>query len=192
MKRNIECIAGIAFIAAASCALPAQAQEPGFYVGASVGQSKASDSCNGLPSGVSCDDKTTTWKLIGGYQFNRYIGAELGYSNRLAKASASGFGVNADVKVSAWELVAIPSYPLGDFSLYGKLGFYAAKTEGRTNVGIAADDSNTDLTYGLGLGYNFHRNVSARLEWQRYSKVGGSNTGEADVDALNLGVLYRF
>jgi OOP family OmpA-OmpF porin len=129
---------------------------------------------------------------IGGYQFSRYIAAELGYSPTLTKASASGFGVTADVKASAWELVAIPSYPIGELSLYGKLGFYAAKTEGRSNAGVSADDSNTDLTYGLGAGYRINRNFSVRAEWQRYSKVGGENNGEADVDVLSLGVLYRF
>ena len=192
MKCNIKCIAAIAAIAAALGAAPAAAQDAGFYLGGSVGQSKAGDTCSDMPAGVSCDDKTTTWKLIGGYQFNRYIAAELGYSPSLAKASASGFGVTADVKVSAWELVAIPSYPLGDFSLYGKLGFYAAKTEGRSNVGISADDSNTDFTYGFGAGYRINRNFSARAEWQRYSKVGGDNNGKADIDALNFGVLYHF
>lgn len=189
MKANIRTITAIA---AALLALPAAAQDAGFYLGASVGQSKAGDSCTGMPSGVSCDDKASTWKLIGGYQFNRYIGAELGYSPSLAKASASGFGITADVKVSAWELVAIPVYPLGDFSLYGKLGFYAAKTEGRSNVGVSADDSNTDFTFGFGAGYRFNRNFGLRAEWQRYSKVGGDNNGKADIDALNLGVLYHF
>ena len=74
MKADIKTITAIA---AALLALPAAAQDAGFYLGAPVGQSKAGDSCSGMPSGVSCDDKATTWKLIGGYQFNRYIGAEL-------------------------------------------------------------------------------------------------------------------
>jgi len=191
MKR-IQGISAAAALSAALCAAQAAAQEPGFYIGASVGNSKASESCKDLPPGLSCDDKTTTWKLFGGYQFNRYIAAELGYSDRLAKASASGLGLTEDVKVSAWELVAIPSYPIGDFSLFGKLGIYAARTEDTTNFAGNESVSNSDVTFGAGVGYRIHRNFSARAEWQRYSKVGGGNVGKADIDALNFGVLYHF
>ena len=194
MKRNIKGITAMAALIAAVWALPAAAQDAGFYLGASVGSSKAGDSCSGMPAGVSCDDKATTWKLIGGYQFNRYIAAELGYSNQLAKASASAsaFGLTEEVKSSAWELVAIPSYPIGDFSLFGKLGIYAARTEDTTNFAGNESVSNSDVTFGAGVGYRIHRNFSARAEWQRYSKVGGGNVGKADIDALNFGVLYHF
>ena len=188
MKRS-HIITGIT---AALVALPAVAQEPGWYAGISIGQSKFNNQCDGLPSGASCDENTTTYKLVGGYQFTRSLALELGYSPELAKASASGFGVTADLKASAVELVAIPSVPLGDFSLFAKLGFYAAETKGSSNVGVSASDSNAGWTAGLGAGYSFTKNLSARLEWQRYDQVGGDNTGKADVDAFNLGLLYRF
>lgn len=189
MKRNMLWITGIA---AALLALPAAAQEPGFYAGISVGQSKFQDQCSGMPAGVSCDEGSNTWKLFGGYQFNPNLALELGYSNELAKAAASGFGINADVTASALELVAIPSYPIGEFSLYGKLGIYAAKTTGSSNIGFTAEESNSSWTYGLGAGYSINRNFSVRAEWQRYDQVGGDNIGKADIDALNVGVLYRF
>jgi OmpA-OmpF porin, OOP family len=189
MKRTRICIASIT---AALFALPAAAQEPGFYAGISAGRSKFNNQCDGIPSGASCDENATTWKLFGGYQFSRNLAAELGYSNELAKASASGFGVTADLKASALEAVVIPSVPLGDFSLFAKLGIYAADTKGTSNVGISASDSNSSWTAGLGAGYNFSRNLGARLEWQRYNKVGGDNTGKADVDVFNVGLLYRF
>ncbi len=189
MKRN--CIR-IASITAALFALPAAAQEPGFYAGVSVGQSKFSSQCDGIPAGVSCDENTTTYKLFGGYQFTRNLALELGYSPELAKASASGFGISADVKSSAVELVALPSVPLGAFSLFAKLGFYAADTKGTSNVGLEASDSNTNWTFGVGAGYNLTKNLGARAEWQRYDKVGGDNVGKADVDVFNVGLLYRF
>ena len=88
--------------------------------------------------------------------------------------------------------MAIPSYPIGDFSLFGKLGVYTAKTDETTNFAGDQSATNTDFTFGVGLGYQFHRNLSARLEWQRYSKVGGGDIGKEDIDALSLGLLYRF
>ena len=175
--------------ALALCALPAAAQERGFYAGLSVGQSTANGACDGIGgAGVSCDDSSNTWKLFGGYQVNRHFAAELGYSDQLAKASASGPGGTAQVKVSAWELVAVPSYPITDqFSVYGKAGLYYATSKGTSSAGASASETDNGLTFGLGAGYQITKNVGARLEWQRYNDVGGPN-----IDALNLGVLYRF
>ena len=179
-------------ITAALVALPAAAQEPGWYAGVSVGQSKAKDACNGVPGGVSCEDSTTTFKVFGGYQLSRNFALELGYSPELAKASASGFGATADIKASAFEAVLIPSAPIGDFSLFFKLGLYAAETKGSSSVGASASDSNGGYTLGLGAGYSFTKNLGARAEWQRYDQVGGDNVGKADIDVFNVGLLYRF
>jgi OOP family OmpA-OmpF porin len=172
----------------------AAAQEAGFYLGASVGQSKVSNGgCEGASGGITCEDTDTAFKVFGGYQFNRNIALELGYSDRLAKLSASGFGTSAEVTVSAFEIVAVPSLPLSEnFSLYGKVGVYAASTEARSSFGATADDSNTGGTIGLGVAYHFNKNITARADWQRYAKVGGDNVGEADIDTLNIGLLFRF
>jgi OOP family OmpA-OmpF porin len=186
-------VSTLLLVASFSATAPALAQDTGFYLGASLGQSIMHGQCDGLIAGVSCDDKDTTWKLFGGYNFNRFIAAELGYSDKLGKASASGFGLAADVKASAWELVAIGSYPFaGRFAVYGKLGAYYASTKGTSNFGISADDSNANLTFGVGLRFDITRSFAARAEWQRYSKVGGEDVGKGDIDAMNLGLLYRF
>ena len=190
--RKLQSMSAALALATAAFALPAVAQDAGFYIGASVGNSKTGDSCSDLAAGVSCDDKTTTLKLLGGYQFNRYIAAELGYSDSLAKVSASGGGLTEDLKVRALELVAIPSYPIGDFSVFGKLGVYAARTEDKTNFAGDVSESNSNVTFGAGVGYRIHRNFSARLEWQRYSKVGGGDLGKDDIDVLSVGALYHF
>jgi opacity protein-like surface antigen len=101
----------------------------------------------------------------------------------------------------------MPSLPLGaSASLYGKLGFYLANTE-QTNTTVAsgatccvrvgssgssAEESNLGLTFGLGLAWNFTRNLAARADWQRYPAVGGDRVREVDVDMLHAGLLYRF
>jgi opacity protein-like surface antigen len=53
--------------------------------------------------------------------------------------------------------------------------------------------------YGVGVEWAIDPRASARLEWERYAKigkafeVGGSGTtGEADTDALLLGIVLRF
>jgi OmpA-OmpF porin, OOP family len=192
-KTTIAALVAVSGVALSSEAFAqAKPADTGFYIGASIGQSSSSDGCSDLPAGVSCDDKDTAWKILGGYQINQNFAVEIGYTD-LGKVEASGFGINASVETTAWELVGIGSFPINNqFSIYGKLGFYRAESEGRSNIGVSADDTNNDLTYGLGVRYNFTRNLGVRGEWQRYSKVGGDAIGESDVDVLSVGVIYKF
>lgn len=167
---------------------PAVAQDAGWYVGAHVGKSDLNGACDGLPGGVSCDEKDTGWKILGGFQINKMWGVELGYAN-LGEASASAAGVDVKVEVTAWDLVGVGTLPLMDkLSAYGKLGLFRAESEGTSNVGVSADDSETGFTFGLGLRYDFARNLGVRAEWQRYQEVDD----DTDVDLLSVGIIWRF
>src|SRR3954452_22261851 len=124
--------------------------DTGWYAGVSLGQSSASDACNGVSGpGVSCEDTDTAFKIFGGYQINRNFGVELGYTD-LGKVEASGGGVTASIETRAFELVGVGRYPINtQFPIYGKLALYRADPTGRSNVALPADETNTDLTYGL-------------------------------------------
>lgn len=184
-------------VASAMGSSPVLAQDAGFYLGGSLGQSKSNETCDGFP--VACDDKDTAWRIFGGYQFNRYISAELGYADLGTPASASGtvsgVAVVANTEVTAWDLVAVGSYPIGRFSIYGKLGLYRAETETSGSVAgipLTGSDTNTDITFGAGAGFDITRNLRIRGEWQRYQNVGGDSGGEDDVDVFSVGLLWRF
>ncbi|HEY7238826.1 MAG TPA: outer membrane beta-barrel protein [Burkholderiales bacterium] len=186
-------LAASGLVASSAAMAQGKAADMGWYAGISLGQSSASDACNGISGpGVSCDDKDTAFKIFGGYQINRNFGVELGYTD-LGKVEASGGGVTASVETTALELVGVGSYPVNNqFSIYGKLGLYRADSKGRSNIGLSADETNTDLTFGLGVQYNFTSNLGVRGEWQRYSSVGGGDIGESDVDVLSVGLVYKF
>lgn len=173
--------------AALAAALPAAAQQQSrmrnalssVYLGGDLGQSKFKDACNPFASG--CDDKDTQWGLFAGYQFNQYLAAELAYHD-LGTVSTPLGGIDG----KTWEIVGIGSYPLANqFSVYGKLGGYRGKFEG-----AGSSNTNNDLTYGLGLQYDFTRNIGARAEWQRYHDMGSGDG--INVDVLRVGALYRF
>lgn len=195
-------------ITAAAFALPAAAQMSigNLYLGASLGQSKAKDACEG--ANISCDDKDTAWRLFAGYQFNRNLAIEAGYAD-LGKSTASatefvpGIGtIRADAKfeASAWDLAAVGILPLASqFSIYGKLGIYYGEvkasgtgTAGALVVPVSAKDTTTDLTFAFGAGFDITRNFGLRAEYQKYKDMGGNDTGKSDVDVLSIGVLYRF
>jgi OOP family OmpA-OmpF porin len=179
MKRLLAA-AGTAAALAFADAAAAQSIWNNLYIGGSAGRSEFKDACG---SSGSCDDEDTALRIFGGYQFNKYFAAELGY-HELGEASTSA----GDNEGKAWELVAIASFPFtSSFSLYAKLGGYWGQLEGPF-----ADEDNTDLTYGVGLRYDFTRNWGVRGEWQRYSNLGGGKLVETDVDVLSVGFIFSF
>jgi OOP family OmpA-OmpF porin len=189
----------LAFIAASFLAAPAFAQSPdsGFYVGGHLGQAEGRDACNdfsGVP-GVSCDDKDTAWRILGGYQFNRNLSIEGAYTD-LGELSATGPGGSVSAEASALELVGVGSFPLTNrFSLYGKAGVYRGEVEGRLDTALVTGsdkDENTDFTYGAGVKFDMTQNVALRAEWQRYNDMGGDDTTETDVDVLSVGAIFKF
>jgi OOP family OmpA-OmpF porin len=172
-------------------AVPALAQDTGFYAGLSFGQSSADVDCSGL---TTCDDSDTAWKILGGYRFNRNLAVEFGYTD-LGEVSGSDGVDTVTVESTAFELVAVGTMPIADkFSVYGKIGLYRGETDAEV-VGPSAgsaSESNTDLTFGVGVQYDFTKNLGVRGEWQRYSDVGGGDIEGADVDVISIGVVFRF
>ena len=176
MKNSITAFLATSALFFAGAAAAQQPSLSSVYVGGTIGQAEYKDGGGG-------DDKDTAWRILGGYQFNRHFAAELGYHN-LGEASAAAGALEG----TAWELVGIGAYPLVDkLSVYGKLGVYRGELEAP-----GAEETNTDLTFGVGLQYDLLKNVGVRGEWQRYSKMGGGNLVETDVDVLSVGVVYRF
>ena len=198
MKRKATIVAAVL---AALVAAPAWSQDTGAYLGASIGQVEHKEGCEGVS--ISCDQKDTSWRLFGGYQFNRHLAVELGYADLgESKASGvqSGVNVNATAEVAAFDVSAVGSLPIFDkLFAYGRAGIYYAETEVRasgTLGGFSASsgdkETNTGLVLGIGLKYEFLRNFAVRAEFQRYFEVGGGDVGESYVDVLSLGVLFRF
>jgi len=201
--KTIKTLAAAA-LAAFSLPLFAQAGNgTAWYAGASLGQAQADVDCSGT---TSCDDKDSTWKLFAGYQINRNFSVELGYSDLGAvTASTPSFvlfpfvipAANLKIESTVWELVGIGSLPVAErFSIFGKLGLYRADTDVAVDFGASGStsqsDSNTDLTFGVGLRYDFTRNFGVRAEWQRYMDVSAGDFDKSDVDAMSLGVVWTF
>ena len=183
----------------------AWSQDAGVYIGGALGQAKYHDACDG--ASISCDDKDSSWKIFGGYQFNRNFAVELGYAD-LGTSSASGvvstglgpITASANFEATVFELTAVGVFPVTErVSLYGRAGLYRADVElsgsgtlGATTIPVRETESNSDLTLGIGVRFGITRNLSLRGEWQRYMDVGSDEVGESDIDVLSLGVLFRF
>jgi len=189
---------------AAAAAGPAAAQDPGLYLGGSVGYSQFKDSCKELP--VPCDGEDTAWRAFGGYQFNRYVAVEVGFAN-LGKATGSGAldpvtfppggqgSFQREIK-EAWDLTAVFGFPVTDrLSGLVRGGMYRARTTLNVQQTGFPDthDAGTNSGFSYGAGAEFRLGlIGVRAEWQRYENVGVAATGEDDIDVLSIGVLFRF
>lgn len=180
----------------ASAAAFAQDQDQGFYIGGHFGQAQVDGFCDGVSgAGVSCDDKDTGWKIVGGYKVNRNFAVEAAYVG-YGEVKASSPAGTVDAEATAFEATAVGILPLANrFSAYGKLGLYFSSTDASVNTTTVVGDESeekTDLTFGLGVSYDVTPQVAVRGEWQRYQDVGGGDIGEADIDVLSVGAVFRF
>jgi OOP family OmpA-OmpF porin len=175
----------------------AQAYRPatGFYAGGSVGgTSFESDIARGLLTSGRVDTSDTGFKLFGGYELNRNFALEVAYVD-LGKASYSGFAgpdpvTGGKVEVTGLNLSAVGSWPLaGNVDVFGKIGFFSWEDKASdVTAGSPFSDKidGTDLTYGFGASFHITRNVSARVEWERF------RVDETNADLFSVGALIRF
>ena len=160
------------------------------YVGASAGQSTTDSCITG-----TCDDSDTAWKVYGGLEMNEFISMEVGYVDLGTVKYSAPTGTR---ETHGMTIQLLGTYALNpSFTLLGRGGMNILNTE--VNGAIAGTPVNnagdTDVSWSLGLGaqYNFTKSVGLRMEWERYFEVGDpSSTGEADIDLLSAGVVFKF
>ena len=177
LTRALRAVALIPLLALPGVALSQDI--PGWYIGFGIGQSKFKGAC--------CDDTDTAGKILGGYQFSRNFDFELGYAD-LGQAKSG----NVTFGAKGFEATGVGMLPLGrGFSALARGGLFIWNADLKT-PGSSVDATGTDLTYGLGLKFDFNRDFSARVEWQRYKDVGDVNkTGQSDIDFIGASLVYR-
>ena len=187
-------------MAALLAAANASAQESrGGYMGASIGEAYYKHTCEGAPAGITCNNDDTAWRVFGGYQFKPSFALELGFhmlGNIGAQGSAPGM-VTQTADVRALDVVYVGSWAMSNrLALITKLGLYFGKLQVAAGPpGITRgweSRSTSDITYGLGVGYELTDHADFRLEWQRFGHFGTGNAPELDIHLVSLGAVYRF
>lgn len=181
MKRMENKLALIAVALSFSLTAVAQAQEEGFYLDASVGQTDINES--------GWDDGTS-FSLGAGYSFTKHISIEARYID---------FGEFDDNAPPVWTLSGdalvvdlVASYPLTDrVSMFAKLGVFGWDAElSEDGFGELASDDGTDITYGVGVSLSFADRFSSYIQFKRYAfEVSGE---DLDLDDIAIGLQYRF
>jgi len=204
----------LGLVAFAALASPlAMAQDTGWYGGANVGQSRATIDdarirSNLLNDGFTSatiidDDRSTGFKIFGGYQLNKNFAVEGGYFD-LGKFGYSATTVpagtlNGNMKVRGLNLDLVGTLPMTEkFSVFGRVGVNYAQTRDNFSGTGAVSVTNpnprkndTNYKFGAGLQYAFNDSLAMRLEGERY-RVNDAVGNKGDVDLYSVGLIYRF
>lgn len=151
------------------------------------------------------DDEATSWNLLAGYQFSRYLSVELAYHDfgTLHEYSPSRtigpittLDVKSEMDSTGATLSLQGALPITDqWSVYLRTGGLFADQEVSRRIGTHHLNESYDsevFLYGIGTQLDFGAHWTVRLDFQSYDDVGkGNGIGEADVELLSLGVLFR-
>jgi OOP family OmpA-OmpF porin len=174
------------------------AGQPGWFYGISLSRP---DMQFEIPGIVFSGREDTSYRISAGYKFTPSWKAELNFLGISKPSLTSNLLYGAGTPEGngrGLQLVGTGTLPVTEkFGLYGKLGALHSSLESSCATNIltcAAADRSTDLSYGVGLRYDFTKTVSVSGEWQRFRHFGGRDivTGDLDKDFFSVGMGFKF
>jgi OmpA-OmpF porin, OOP family len=151
-----------AAVAACGFASPAAFAQQ-LYAGVGVGASRWTLDC---PAPLSCDRAGISTKVFGGYQFNPTVAVEGSYVS-LGKATRTSGGNVNELRGSAFEAAGVFKLPLNaELAGFAKVGVSFVKGEDKVNDNRAETDRTTQVVGGLGVLYQFTKEIALRGEWE--------------------------
>ncbi len=190
----------------------AVADDSGWYGGINVGQSKAkiddariAGSLGAFNANSITDyNSNTSYKLFGGYKFNKHFALEAGYFNLekfgFTAATLPAGTLSGQTKLDGINLDAVGILPITEkFSAFGRVGINFAEAKDiftstgavpiKTNLNPAKNAYNPKA--GLGVQYDFTQSLGVRAEAERY-RINDAVGNKGDVDLISVGLVYRF
>ena len=198
----------------AALAMPALAADPsGWYLGASVGQSRADiaereirDDLDALGFTVTSfrdDEQDVGYKLLGGYRFSRHIAVEggvfdLGKFDYTATVDPPG-SLQGELKFRGVNLDLVGMLPVSErASLFARVGAHHGKARahfagsGAVNVPEPRESkTGTDYKMGVGVQYSVTEALALRVEAERY-RLDDAVGNKGDIDLYSAGFVYYF
>lgn len=172
----------------------ASAFAEGGFAGVDVGRSNYSLDVSGTGS---VSDRTTGFKLYGGWEFTPNLAIEGGYAD-MGTGRVSNAAGTISAKTNALYVAGKGTVPLNEqFSLYGKLGVTRNKADYTVSSGATSfnpSGNKTDLFAAAGVSYAFTKNVAGTLEYDYFGKLDtdGASGVSAKVNMWTLGVRFNF
>ncbi len=183
-----------------------------WYVGAGVGQSRASIDQERLERSLAAhgavvtafgsDERDTGYKLLVGRQLNRYLAVEGGYFDhgkfRFHSTTSGGGVLDGEASFRGMSLDLVGQLPLSErWSLLGRAGMQYARSQSRFggNRLLAVTDPESSerklgAKLGVGLEYKFSEALALRGEAERH-RVNDTVGNRGDVDLYSLSLVYK-
>lgn len=183
-----------------SLAATASATGAGFYLGGALGETNTNNRVRTVQTTppVTVDPSNTGLgaRIFGGYAVNQYAAFEGGftrYSPSTYNVSSSLLPESPTIRENGVDLVARGSYPIYDFSVFGKAGIAFIRESLAGSLNTNPGQTNGTSTYirpigGIGVGYDFSANWVGELSYTRVFKGGNFQ----NADFISLGVSYHF
>ncbi len=135
-----------------------------------------------------------------GYEYNKYIAVELRYTANVAKIEydpGTTANITNDDYPANFTNIGIylkPTYPIGDLSLYGLIG-YGSTTFTNLPVG-GGDRTESSFQYGVGASYRTTENISLFVDYVNLYDDAGIDghfiASDILIEVVTVGVSYRF
>ncbi len=156
-----------------------------------------------LDGNVVKDTDSTANNLLlqAGYQFNPYFAVEGRYTFSVGDHSLThnfegGRKEDVDIGISNLAIYLKPMYPIGDFSLYGLLGY--GKIEREFNVAPTHAWDGSGFQWGAGFQYSAMDNISIFADYTLwYDEDGEAHDRiprllDTDFSVVSVGISYTF
>ncbi len=157
----------------------AMAHAQGGYASASIGQADYD-----VPDVEF--EKSTSFKLTGGYQINENFALEGSFIN-FGSAEDKEFGL-VEIEGTGINMAAVGILPINDqFDLFAKAGMLFWDVEARADIiNFYAEDDGSDLSVGVGAAFNASKQVSIIAEYEMFE------VADEDLNNLSLGIRVNF
>ncbi|MEX2489704.1 MAG: OmpA family protein [Pseudomonadales bacterium] len=191
----------------------AAADSSGWYLGAGVGQSRATIAHKQIRDDLLASGFTTTdfdmdeedfsYKLFAGYQFNRNFALEAGYFD-LGEFDYTATTVptgtkTGELEFQGWNFDLVGTIPLSERAgVFGRIGVHRSEAEvqfagtGAVNVlQPRFSETATKFKAGIGFQYRMTDSLALRVEAERY-RMDDAVGNDGDLDLLSASLVYQF
>jgi OmpA-OmpF porin, OOP family len=211
MIKRIGRIAVAACVAASASGASAQ-----WYAGATIGAADGGVDAGRISgqlvndlgffsASTSTDDTDMAWRAFVGYQVLPWLAVEGAYidagKSKWASTVTPAGTIDASLRTRALSLGLAARYEFNPaLSVYGRVSAAWTRTKGSFSSSGFVELANTGRTerrtvpaYAAGIEYTFAPRVSARLEYERLSRVSSDELGgKFDIDMIGIGVRYSY
>lgn len=174
-------IAAVCVLASTFAGIAHADDDAGFYLGGGVGQAREKSG--------PFEGNDTSYRVFGGYSFNRYFSAEAGYIDGGTTSSDVG-AYRVTIESAGLYATGIAKLPIGKyFAPFGKFGYVFHESTQNVTLGtLRESDSENDSDFIFGGGFEFKLGENFRLRAE-YDKV---NLPDAAFDIFSLNAAFKF